>query len=111
MDQNRREAGLVTIDHFRDVIRNDCSLGLAKDSEDRPVMEHHLLKMIESGVLHSLKVKWRLDDEGRKEDNEGNEAVETLGYESLFLPFAVLMGGMVLAVVVAAVERSRTVFK
>ncbi len=80
---------------FKDAFASQLAFGLQKDSEFTAAFNHHLFKMVQSGVLRQLMYKWL---EGRRPEDESDriftEDATSLGYENLFFPMVVMLVGL-----------------
>ena len=92
--------------NLHDRMYGNLAFGLRKDSEFRSMFNHHLIRMEEAGLLGLLRRKWLhvLEEEkgvweGHDHGHDdGEEEALTLGYHNIFLPFAMLGVGAVVAV-------------
>ncbi len=88
----------------------ECSqiaFGLQKNSELRPLLDHHILKLIESGAVSHLRHKWlrrRAPKLERREEKEEGEGALALGYDNLMFPALALLAGIAGGLVSVAAE-------
>lgn len=85
-----------------DAVYTTNTLPLQKDSEFLPIFNHRILKMIESGLLRKLYLKY-FADLYVKENFEMSEP-QALGYNNVMFPFIFLGVGIALSIVKAITE-------
>ena len=93
-------SGLVDL-KMDDLTPSVGGLGLQPDSEWQEILNHHILKMMEGGILQRIDRSW-LDTE-KNEDFEIIK-VNTLGFDNVLFPFSVLAMGMVAAFFATFIE-------
>lgn len=78
-----------------------------KDSIYRTPLSQAILKLQESGVLQTLKDKWWKQKRGGgacTDDGKGGQAVNELSLDNVGGVFVVLIGGLIVSIVTAALE-------
>jgi hypothetical protein len=86
-----------------DAYRGATGLAFQRDSEFTKVFNHHLIKMIERGVLNGIKRRWKKPDLFEREEC-GSKGVN-LGYGEVGFPFMVVLIGAAISAIVVLHER------
>ena len=93
---------------------SQLAIGMQKNSEFKKVFDYHLTKQMQSGLVTYLRNKYakhgRLDDIGHL-DEDPTDAVDSLSYSNLLLPFIILCFGIVIGGIVYCIEYFRNVMK
>ena len=82
------------------------AFALQKDSELKPLLDFHLIKLVQSGIFYQLKSKWL--GERKPPDWSGrifSDDPAALGFDNLFFPAAVLAAGLAAGCLGACLER------
>ncbi len=91
--------------NFDDSLSTQLAFGLRKNSEFREIFDYHLIKFRQSGMLELLEHKW-LDAE--KPDDWSHRIFQEdaipLGYENLFFPTAIMLGGVSVGMLILCAE-------
>ncbi len=85
-------------------------IGLQPGSELKQVLDHHVLKMVQSGLVRSLFSKWVL--RRGPEDRSARffvEDAEAVGSENLYFPTAVVAIGVALGAAFLSAEKLHSV--
>ncbi len=93
---------------FQDSLEIPISIGFPLGSELRGPLDHHLLKILQSGAADRLMFKWAKESE--PEDYSDRIFVQeamVLGYRNLFFPVILLGGGVLVGIVVTVCEKIR----
>ncbi len=96
----------IFLNNFDDRVVSQLAFAFPKSSDLTMLFNYHIKKIIQTGMLRKLKLKWI----------EGNKPVEqthrifsedaiTLGYNNLFFPMLVMLFGIVAGAAVLIVER------
>ncbi len=99
------DEGLLPLAGFRDALRTQLGLALQRNSELRRALDHHVIRMKETGVFEQLERKWL--EERRPPDWSHRifqEDVGALGYENLFFPALVMIAGVACGLAVVFLE-------
>ena len=96
-----------SIGDFEDSVATNFCLALVKDSEFTAAFRRYLLILEESGLLRKLFQKWNLeqDVEHEEEDQLGQDGIVSLAFENVFVPFVILVAGVVVGVGMYGLEK------
>ena len=93
-------SGLVDL-KMDDLTPSVGGIGLQDDSQWQEILNHHIMKMLEGGILQRIDRSW-LDTE-RNEDFD-IFTVTTLGFENVLFPFSILAMGITAAMLATMIE-------
>ena len=93
--------GLIALRMF-DSTPVSGGIGLQKDSEFLAIVNYHMLKLVEGGILKRIDEKW--PDTSRNEDF-GMAEPKALGFNNILFPFTLLATGIVTALTSAWLEK------
>ena len=93
-------SGLVDL-KMDDLTPSVGGIGLQDDSEWQEILNHHILKMLEGGILQRIDRSW-LDTE--KNEDFDIFTVTTLGFENVLFPFSILAMGITAAMSANLIE-------
>ena len=100
-----RDNDFLHLKSFRDTAISQLAFGLQKSSEFKGIIDHYIIKMVQAGLLKGLMFKWlgyhRPSDYS---DRVFNDEAAALGFDKLFFPAAIMMTGIVAAVLIFTVE-------
>ena len=77
---------------FEDFVTSFDTFGLQKDSEFLDIFNHHLVHMLQGGILDKLLIKWKIK-KGYEMFRKSSEA-DPIPLDSLKLPASLFMGGL-----------------
>ena len=94
--------GITLLTKMKDRVLSQLAFGLRKDSEFKSMFDHHLMKIIESGMLRKHVRKWL---EGGRPEFEGSlfvDEAKPLGLDNLLFPCTVLGLGIGMGLILSS---------
>ena len=101
-----KENALIFIKDFDDRLTSQLAFALQKDSDLTNILNYHLTKLLQSGMIKKFSQKWFKDD--RPDDMSHRifeEEAIPLGYENLFFPSLIMLVGISSGLGFAIIER------
>lgn len=100
---NRRD--LIHLPDFEERLTSQLAIGLQRESEFRSCLDYHILKMLNSGLMRRMQIKWMLK---HKPDDLSHRIFasesSSLGLDNLMFPVLILVFGVTLSSVIALTE-------
>ncbi len=101
-----KENALIFVKDFDDRLTSQLAFALQKDSDLTNILNYHLTKLLQSGMIKKFSQKWFKDD--RPDDMSHRifeEEAIPLGYENLFFPSLIMLVGISSGLGFAIIER------
>ncbi len=104
-----KHRNLEAVSDLEEIYKFLLPIGLQKDSELRIMLNHHILKMKQSGLLSKLFRKWMQDDSpGDWSERIFEEQATSIGYSNVLLPVLILVGGSLTSILLACLEKLKS---
>ena len=95
----------VVLKDFEDRRIVHVAFGLQKDSELKGLLDHHIFKMLQTGVVNSLEMKWVKDNRPPDWSHRiFQEDAMPLGFNHLVFPVIVMILGIMACLIVLCFE-------